>query len=206
MDFVSRWKLACELQPWSKSSFLSSFGFILVFPVVFHFWLINNCGLAKIIWDYKLKDGSCLGLKCHFDRTFQNRIRLFKRNFQELLHLTFYIPSGHFSWIRSCVFKLIFFFFGPQIWVYLTFDDWLRILSVYENSWLLIIWGQNWELCILLALFLLLACVETCGPFSRDAKVGDVIYTRHWDEGLKGARGAGKMFRFLTTMRLLDSI
>lgn len=36
----------------------------------------------------------CLGLKCHFDHTFQNRVRVLKRNFQALLHLTFHIASA----------------------------------------------------------------------------------------------------------------
>ena len=36
----------------------------------------------------------CLGLKCHFDHTFQNGVRILKRNFQALLHLTFNITSA----------------------------------------------------------------------------------------------------------------
>lgn len=37
-------------QPWSESS--SFLGFIQFFPVLVQFWLINECVLAKVIWDY----------------------------------------------------------------------------------------------------------------------------------------------------------
>lgn len=85
----------------------------------------------------------------------------------------------------------------------------MRILSVYKDSWLLIIWAHNPELCILLAVSLLLlsGSVKTCWPSPREGEVGGVTEPSHSEMkvGVEG-RGAGEMFRLLTTMRLLGSI